>query len=161
MPPLRAKLARSPGRAAKAQRPRLPFSAFLHSSTLLPAEQSANMMNGGKIMDKPLVTIKYKTANGNEICVEVSTPVKELLEQSDRQIRTQRRQDRRHLDYVDFIDGLTDTAMMNPQEDIADLVIRMESYKQLYTAINQLSEIQRRNINAYQKGKTGRIFSNI
>lgn len=97
-------------------------------------------------MDKPLVTIKYKTANGNEICVEVSTSVKELLEQSDRQIRTQRRQDRRHLDYVDFIDGLTDTAMMNPQEDIADLVIRMESYQRLYTAINQLSEIQRRRL---------------
>lgn len=97
-------------------------------------------------MDKPLVTIKYKTANGSEICVEVSTPVKELLEQSSRQIQSQRRQDRRHLDYVDFIDGLTDTAMRNPQEDIADLVIRMESYQRLYTAINQLSEIQRRRL---------------
>ena len=97
-------------------------------------------------MDKPLVTIKYKTANGNEICVEVSTSVKELLEQSDRQIRTQRRQDRRHLDYTDFIDGLTDTAMINPKEDIADLVIRMESYQRLHTAINQLSDIQRRRL---------------
>ncbi|MEY8356898.1 sigma factor-like helix-turn-helix DNA-binding protein [Lachnospiraceae bacterium 54-53] len=97
-------------------------------------------------MNKPLVTIKYKTTNGNEICVEVSTSVKELLEQSDRQIRSQRRQDRRHLDYVDFIDGLTDTAMRNPQEDIADLVIRMESYQRLHTAINQLSDIQRRRL---------------
>ena len=97
-------------------------------------------------MDKPLVTIKYKTANGSKICVEVSTPVKELLEQSTRQIQSQRRQDRRHLDYVDFIDGLTDTAMRNPQEDIADLVIRMESYQRLYTAINQLSDIQRRRL---------------
>lgn len=103
-------------------------------------------------MDKPLVTIKYKTANGNEICVEVSTSVKELLEQSDRQIRTQRRQDRRHLDYVDFIDGLTDAAMRNPQEDIADLIIKMESYQQLYTAINQLSEIQRRRLTLYFVG---------
>ncbi|MBY9077774.1 hypothetical protein KIH86_29190 [Paenibacillus sp. HN-1] len=97
-------------------------------------------------MDKPLVTIKYKTANGSEICVEVSTPVKELLEQSSRQIQSQRRQDRRHLDYVDFIDGLTGTAIRNPQEDIADLVIRMESYQRLHTAINQLSEIQRRRL---------------
>lgn len=97
-------------------------------------------------MDKPLVTIKYKTANGSEICVEVSTPVKELLEQSSRQIQSQRRQDRRHLDYVDYIDGLTDTAMRNPQEDIADLVIRMESYQRLHTAINQLSDIQRRRL---------------
>jgi len=100
-------------------------------------------------MDKPLVTIKYKTANGSEICVEVSTPVKELLEQSTRQIQSQRRQDRRHLDYVDYIDGLTDTAMMNPQEDIADLVIRLESYQRLYTAINQLSDIQRRRLTLY------------
>ena len=56
-------------------------------------------------MYKPLVTIKYKTVNGSEICVEVSTPVKELLEQSTRQIQSQRRQDRRYLDYTDFIDG--------------------------------------------------------
>lgn len=97
-------------------------------------------------MDKPLVTITYKTANGNRICVEVSTPVKELLEQSDRQIRSQRRQDRRHLDYMDFIDGLTDAAMNDPQTDAADLVIRMESYRQLYTAIGKLSEAQRRRL---------------
>jgi len=103
-------------------------------------------------MDKPFVTITYKTANGSRICVEVSTSVKELLEQSDRQIRSQRRQDRRHLDYVDYIDGLTDTAMMNPQEDIADLLIRMESYKQLYTTINQLSEVQRRRLTLYFVG---------
>ncbi|TEB07114.1 hypothetical protein Psch_00657 [Pelotomaculum schinkii] len=50
-------------------------------------------------MDKPLVTISYKLANGSQISVEVSTAVKELLEQSDRQIRSQRRQDRRHLDF--------------------------------------------------------------
>ena len=95
-------------------------------------------------MDKPLVTIKYKTANGNEICVEVSTSVKELLEQSDR-----RRQDRRHLDYMDFIDGLADTAMIHPQEDIADLVIRMESCRQLYAAIDELSMVQRRRLLLY------------
>lgn len=100
-------------------------------------------------MDKPLVTIKYKTANGSEICVEVSTPVKELLEQSTRQIQSQRRQDRRHLDYVDFIDGLADTTMMNPQEDIADLVIRMESYQRLYAAMNRLSDIQLRRLTLY------------
>lgn len=97
-------------------------------------------------MDKSFVTITYKTANGKRICVEVSTSVKELLEQSDRQIRSQRRQDRRYLDYVDFIDDLTDTAMNYPQEDTADLVIRMESCRRLYKAINQLSEGQRRRL---------------
>lgn len=97
-------------------------------------------------MDKPFVTITYKTANGKRICVEVSTSVKDLLEQSDRQIRSQRRQDRRHLDYMDFIDGLADTAMSYPQEDAADLLIRMESYRQLYAAVNRLSTTQRRRL---------------
>ncbi len=97
-------------------------------------------------MDKPFVTITYKTANGMRICVEVPTSVKELLEQSDRQIRSQRRQDRRHLDYMDFIDGLADAAMNYPQEDAADLLIRMESYRQLYAAVNRLSTTQRRRL---------------
>ncbi|WP_444659770.1 RNA polymerase sigma factor [Caproiciproducens sp. R2] len=97
-------------------------------------------------MDKPLVTITYKIANGNRICVEVSTSVKELLEQSDRQIRSQRRQDRRHLDYMDFIDDLSGAFINDPQADAADLVIRMESYRQLYTAIGQLPETQRRRL---------------
>ena len=98
-------------------------------------------------MDKPLVTIEYKTANGSRISVEVSTSVKELLEQSDRQIRSQRRQDRRYLDREDFIDGLTDTAMRYPQQaDTADLVIRMESYRRLHSAVNKLSEVQRRRL---------------
>jgi len=109
------------------------------------------MMNGGKIMDKPLVTIEYKTADGSRICVEVSTSVKELLEQSDRQIQSQRRQDRRYLDYMDFIEGLTDTTMIHPQADAADLVIRMESYRQLYSAIRELSEVQRRRLLLYFK----------
>lgn len=97
-------------------------------------------------MEKSLVTITYKTANGNRVYVEVSTPVKELLEQSDRQIRSQRRQDRRHLDHMDFIDGLTDAAMNDPQADTADLVMKMESYRQLYTAIGKLPEVQRRRL---------------
>ena len=97
-------------------------------------------------MEKSLVTITYKTTNGNRVCVEVSTPVKELLEQSDRQIRSQRRQDRRHLDYMDFIDGLTDADMKDSQADAADLVMKMESYRQLYAAISKLSEVQRRRL---------------
>lgn len=99
-------------------------------------------------MGNPLVTIAYKTAEGKRICIEVSIPVKELLEQSDRQIRSQRRQDRRYLDNEDFIDGLTDAAMRYPQQtiDAADLVIKMESRKQLYMAVNGLSEVQRRRL---------------
>lgn len=97
-------------------------------------------------MDKPFVTITYKLANGSQICIEVSNEVKELLEQSERQIRTQKRQDRRHLDYMDFIDGLSDAAIMNPQSDITDLIIKMENYRRLYAAMNQLSEVQQRRL---------------
>jgi RNA polymerase sigma factor (sigma-70 family) len=107
------------------------------------------MMNGGNVMDKPLVTIEYKTADGSRICVEVSTSVKELLEQSDRQIRSQRRQDRRHISYMDFMDGLADAAMIDPQTDIADLFIRMESYERLYSALAKLSVLQRRRLRLY------------
>ena len=101
-------------------------------------------------MDNILVTIKYKTASGNEICIEVTPPVKELIEQSDRQIRSQRRQDRRYLDYMDFIDELTDTAMNFPkQKNAADLVIEKESHERLHAAINALSEIQRKRLLLY------------
>jgi RNA polymerase sigma factor, sigma-70 family len=101
-------------------------------------------------MDNILVTIKYKTASGNEICVEVTPPVKELIEQSDRQIRSQRRQDRRYLDYMDFIDELTDTAMnYPPQKNAADLVIEKESHERLHAAINALSKIQRKRLLLY------------
>ena len=100
-------------------------------------------------MEKPLVTITYKTANGNKIRVKVSTSVKELLEQSDRQIRSQRRQDRRHLDYMDFINGLTDAAMNDPQADTADLVMKLENYRKLHAAVNELPETQRRRLLLY------------
>ena len=101
-------------------------------------------------MDKPLVTITYKLASGSKISVEVSTSVKEELEQSDRKIRSQRRQDRRYLDREDFIDGLTDSTMRYPQQtDAADLVMKMESYRQLYEAVNELSEVQRRRLLLY------------
>lgn len=41
--------------------------------------QSKNKMNGGNMMKKSLITITYKTANGNRLCVKITTPVKELL----------------------------------------------------------------------------------
>ena len=49
-------------------------------------------------MDKSFVTIEYKTASGSKISVEVSTSVKEVLEETDCKIRSQGRQDRRRLD---------------------------------------------------------------
>lgn len=97
-------------------------------------------------MDKTFVAITYKLANGSQIRIEVSNEIKELLEQSDRQIQTQRRQDRRHLDYVEFVDSLSNAAMINQQTDIADFFIQMENYRRLYAATLQLSEVQRRRL---------------
>ena len=100
-------------------------------------------------MDKPLVTIKYKTADGNEICVEVSTSVQELLEQSDRLIRSQRRQDRRHLDFLVRTDENWENSKLPTCEDAADLVERMERDARLHTAIGKLTEVQRRRLRLY------------
>jgi len=107
------------------------------------------MMNGGKIMDKPLVRIEYKTANGSRICVEVSTSVKELLEQSDRQIRSQRRQDRRYLDFTPLTDEVLEISLLGVYEDTADLLERMERNARLHKAIGKLTEVQRRRLSLY------------
>jgi len=40
-------------------------------------------------------------------------------------------------------------AMIAPHEDIADLIIRMDSYKQLYAAMEKLSEVHRRRVYLY------------
>jgi RNA polymerase sigma factor (sigma-70 family) len=100
-------------------------------------------------MDKQIVEIGYKLANGKRIRLEVSIEVKELLEQSDRQIRSQRRQDRRYLDFVGNIDGLTDEAMNDPQESITDLLEKMERNARLYSAIGLLTETQKRRLCLY------------
>jgi RNA polymerase sigma factor (sigma-70 family) len=101
---------------------------------------------GVKLMETPVEEIAYKLASGNEIRLFVSLSVKELLEQSDRQIRSQRRQDRRYLDYVGFMDEVNETAMIDPQEDTANLFVRMEGYALLYAGIEKLSEVQRRRL---------------
>lgn len=100
-------------------------------------------------MDKPLVKIEYKTANGSRICVEVSTSVKELLEQSDRQIRSQRRQDRRYLDFTPLTDEVLEISLLGVYEDTADLLERMERNARLHKAVGKLTEVQRRRLSLY------------
>jgi len=118
------------------------FPISLLKTTLMKSEE--------KQMGKPspLVGIIYKLANGKRICLNVTIEVKELLEQSDRQIRTQRRQDKRHLDYVESMDEL-DTLPLQPQADIADLVIMMDSHSRLYSAMDKLSDVIRRRVYLY------------
>ncbi len=98
-------------------------------------------------MENQCVEISYKLADGKRIRVEVSIEVIKQLSDSDRQIRSQRRQERRR--HTGYIEGVTDTAIAIPQEDIADLVNRTDKYRQLYKAIDTLSEIQQRRVNLY------------
>jgi hypothetical protein len=77
-------------------------------------------------MDNPLVGIIYKLANGERISIDVTIAAKELLEQSDRQIRSQRRQDKRRLNFVGNVDELH-TLHTLPHEDVASFVSRMDS----------------------------------
>ena len=97
-------------------------------------------------MAKPLITIAYKLADGKRIRLEVTSEVRDFLEQSDRQIRSQRRQDRRYLIFTGCIEEFEEAAMTAAQEDVADLVIRIDSYNQLYAALDKLSETQRRRL---------------
>ncbi len=95
-------------------------------------------------MENQCVEISYKLADGKRIRVEVSIEVVKQLSDSDRQIRSQRRQERRR--HTEYIDGVTDTASVLPHEDFADLVYRIDLYKWLYIAIEKLSDIQRRRL---------------
>ena len=99
-------------------------------------------------MDKPNVGIIYTLADGKRIRIDVTIEVKELLEQTDRQNRSQMRKDRRHLNFVGSMDEL-DTLPTLPQEDTAALVIRMDSCKRLYAAISKLPELQKRRLLMY------------
>ncbi|MCL2816369.1 MAG: hypothetical protein FWD23_17380 [Oscillospiraceae bacterium] len=99
-------------------------------------------------MDEPFITVIYRLADGKRIRLDVTSKVAELLEQSDRQIRSQRRQDRRYLIYTDCIAEFADKTIAE-QEDTADLVIRMDTYKRLYAALNKLPDVLRRRVYLY------------
>ncbi len=111
-------------------------------------------------MDKAITQITYKLANGKRIRLDVSIEVESLLQQADRQIRSQRRQERRR--HTEYVDGLTDTTTALPQEDFADLLYRMNSYKLLNAAIDSLSGIQRRRLYLhYYRGFTYRQIADV
>ena len=110
-------------------------------------------------MEEPLITLIYKLADGKRISIEVTSEVVDALEQSDRQIRSKRRQDRRYLKYTGYIAEFDDHAMVALQEDTADLLIRMDSYKQLYSTLEKLSEVQRRRL--IKRFFDGKIYCDI
>ena len=98
-------------------------------------------------MDKKLIPIKYITAEGKWICVDVSKAVKELLEQSDRQIRSQRRQDRRH--HTEYRKDMIESIAIYPHEDYADLIHQMDINRKLHIAISKLPDVQQRRLRMY------------
>ena len=99
-------------------------------------------------MDK-LLTIEYKTANGNKISIEVSTSVKEVLEETDCKIRSQGRQDRRRLDFTPLTDEFLEISLLAAAEDTADLYEKIERDARLHEAIDKLTEVQKRRLRLY------------
>ena len=99
-------------------------------------------------MDKPTVGITYKLANGKQISIDVSIEVQEVLEETDRKLRSQGRQDRRRLNFVENVDEIEGVHKQH-QEDTADTVVRIENYNRLYAAIEKLSDVNRRRVFLY------------
>ena len=98
-------------------------------------------------MDNPSIEIIYKLANGKRVRIDVTIEVKELLEQADRQIRAQRRQDRRYLDFFENVDELeSHTASL---DDIVNNIIKADSYRELYSAVSTLPKTQRKWVHLY------------
>jgi len=97
-------------------------------------------------VEAPLKTVAYKLADGKRITLNVAFEVAELLAQSDSDIRLQRQQDERYLIYTGCIDEMEEAAMAVPQEDIADLLVRMDSHNQLHAALEKLPNALHRRV---------------
>ena len=95
------------------------------------------------------VTIEYKISNDKKIMVEVSSEVNEVLKQTDRTVRSQRRQDRRRIDFTPMTDEFLELSSRTANEDTAAIYEKMEQNEELYSAIEQLSEIQKRRVRLY------------
>jgi DNA-directed RNA polymerase specialized sigma subunit, sigma24 homolog len=90
------------------------------------------------------VKIEYTLADGITVCVTVTVEVRDLLEQTDRQMRSQKRQDRRRISA--YIDGVSELAVVFPQDGMDEIVERMARTQQLYAAMETLTETQRRRV---------------
>lgn len=100
-------------------------------------------------MDKSFVTIEYKIDSAKRISIAVSASVKEVLEQTTRQIQSQRRQDRRRIDFTPLTDEFLEISVKAASEDTAVLYEQIERNRQLYAAMEQLTEIQRTRVYLY------------
>lgn len=89
-----------------------------------------------------LVTIDYKINSTKNITIEVSNSVKEVLEQTTRQIQSQRRQDRRRIDFTPLTDEFLEISVRAASPDTAVLYEQIERNERLYVAMGTLTEIQ-------------------
>ena len=62
------------------------------------------------------VTIEYKINSTQKIMIEVSSEVNEVLEQTDRTVRSQRRQDRRRVDFTPMTDEFLEISLRTATE---------------------------------------------
>ena len=99
-------------------------------------------------MDK-LITIEYQINSTQKISIEVSASVKEVLEQTTRQVQSQRRQDRRRHDFTPLTDEFLELSVKTASEDTALIYEEMERNELLYAAMDKLTEIQKRRIYLY------------
>ena len=95
------------------------------------------------------VTIEYKINSSKKITIEVSSDVNKVLEQTDRTVHSQRRQDRRHIDFTPMTDEFLELSLRTASEDTSAIYEKMERNEELYSAVEQLSEIQKRRICLY------------
>ena len=102
-------------------------------------------------MSKSIVTISYMLAEGKQINIDVSTDVKEVLDRSDTQMRSQKRQDRRHHANVESTDDLFALIADPTKKDAVELLASMETSAEIHAAIATLSELHRRRLMLYYK----------
>ena len=100
--------------------------------------------------DMDMVEITYKLPSGKRVRLVVEVKVKEVLEESDRQLRNQRRRDRRHS--AGYIDDWGDLVIAYQQESVEDQVIYAEAEEKLRLAIERLPKVQRRRMELYHYG---------
>lgn len=98
---------------------------------------------------KSLITITYTLANGHSIQIDVSPEVAAVLDETERKTLALLKQDKRHLHLYGYVEGESESSLSYQQEDVADLITRLEEYDRLRHAIYQLTEPQRRRIKAY------------
>lgn len=102
-----------------------------------------------------MVPINYKLADGKTVPVEVSPVVARFLEKEEQRERTRRRDDRRFLDAVGYVEGESELLIHDLGESVVAATERKERAALINGAIATLAPRRRSYIHAYYfKGMT-------